>query len=563
MKRLIYLFLVLIPYLGYSQSVISELANGINSESRSFKKALLLERALNTSELFNDSVFSVFRQRLDHATLDNRMLLSLSAQGVRSAHMTGSYSRDLNESINEPNPYIKYFDANYIFFQGDALTAKKQFIKCLDEFSTLNDTFYLSSSLNNIGAIYWNLDLHDSALYYFLKSKEYTYWYNEMLESNILAIANELNDGELARRQIEVITKNNPSSKNGVYLNNLYHYFKELKPENFDSISFYIYALFDSVQQVPNELIPVYVKECWYPDELPARLLEMPANSYYRNSLYALIRNECILNQTFSDSVLVALNTKLEEQFINACLDGYVLVGSENRQRIFDILSHLSNNEEESTQLTRLRELIESYEQQIDESEKFIQKSGVVSISLAFLTLITIIFLQRRKILETQKANTLIRDNTELEKERLKISGELASVRKSINNIARENLDKLNALRDLIADQESKNSNSEQSYRDLNIIRTHQEGIIRFKINRFCDDLNAAPLEQYETYLSEQEFKIFKLMILEFRSKEIATLLDVSHQYINNKRHKIRTSLTEAGFDLDELVVSLRKELYA
>jgi len=165
--------------------------------------------------------------------------------------------------------------------------------------------------------------------------------------------------------------------------------------------------------------------------------------------------------------------------------------------------------------------------------------------------------------LETQKVNTLIRDNTELEKERLKISGELASVRKSINNIARENLDKLNALRDLIADQESKNSNSEQSYRDLNIIRTHQEGIIRFKINRFCDDLNAAPLEQYETYLSEQEFKIFKLMILEFRSKEIATLLDVSHQYINNKRHKIRTSLTEAGFDLDELVVSLRKELYA
>ena len=563
MKRSLYLFLIFIPYLGYCQSNSSELANRINSESRTFKKAILLDRALNTSELFNDSVFSVFRQRLDHTTLDNRMLLTLGAQEARSASMTGSYSRDLNESLNEPNPYIKYFDANYFYFQGDALTAKKQFIKCLDEFSTLNDTFYLASTLNNIGALYWNMDQSDSALYYFLKSKEYTYWYNDMLESNILAIANQLDDEELSRRQIEVITSNDPTSKNGVYLNNLYHYYMKSKLERLDSISAYIYSLFDSIQQVPDELIAVYVKECWYPDELPTRLLEMPANSYYRNSLNVLIRNECVLNQTFSDSILVALNSKLEEEFINNCLDGYVLVGAENRQNIFDILSHFSSNEDESTQLTRLRDLIESYEQQIDESDKFIQKSGVVSISLAFLALITIIFLQRRKILETQKANTLIRDNTELEKERLKISGELASVRKSINNIARENLDKLNALRDLIADQESKNSNSEQSYRDLNIIRTHQEGIIRFKINRFCDDLNAAPLEQYETYLSEQEFKIFKLMILEFRSKEIATLLDVSHQYINNKRHKIRTSLTEAGFDLDELVVSLRKELYA
>lgn len=563
MKRFVHLFLIFLPLMGYPQSDITELANGINSESRAFKKALLLERALNTSELFNDSVFSVFRQRLDHATLDNRMLLTIGAQEVRSAIMTGSYSRDLNESLNEPNPYIKYFDANYIFFQGDALTAKKQFIKCLDEFLTLNDTFYLSSTLNNIGAIYWNMDQSDSALYYFLKSKEYTYWYNEMLESNILAIANELNDEALSRRQIEVITRNNPSSKNGVYLNNLYHYYKELKPEKFDSISFYIYSLFDTVQQVPHELIAVYVKECWYPDQLAARLLEMPANSYYRNSLSALIRNECVLNETFSDSVLLALNARLEDQFINDCIEGYLHVGLENRQSVFNIVSHFSNNDDESTQLTRLRELIESYEQQIDESEKFIQKSGVISISLAFLALVTIIFLQCRKILETQKVNTLIRDNTELEKERLKISGELASVRKSINNIARENLDKLNTLRDLIADQESMNSNTEQSYRDLNIIRTHQEGIIRFKINRFCDDLNAAPLEQYESFLSEQEFKIFKLMILEFRSKEIATLLDVSHQYINNKRHKIRTSLAEAGFDLDDLIVSLRKELYA
>ncbi|PTM17934.1 MAG: hypothetical protein DA444_05215 [Bacteroidetes bacterium] len=213
--------------------------------------------------------------------------------------------------------------------------------------------------------------------------------------------------------------------------------------------------------------------------------------------------------------------------------------------------------------LTRLRELIESYEQQIDESEKLIQKSGIISISLAFLALVTIIFLQRRKILETQKVNTLVRNNSELEKERMKVSGELTAVRKSINNIARENLEKLNELRSLIANQEGYESDTDKSFKDLNIIRIHQEGITRFKINRFCDDLNDKPLKKFEPMLSEQEFKIFKLMILEFRSKEIAIILDVSHQYINNKRHKIRTSLAEAGFELDDLVTALRKELYA
>ncbi|MGD1981290.1 MAG: hypothetical protein PVJ94_00790 [Flavobacteriales bacterium] len=564
MKRVFYLFLLFCPFLILGQSDVSQLANEVNAENRPSKKALLLEKALNSPELLIDSVFTEFRNYLDYSSLNSRMLLTLNSHEARSGLFTGTYNRDISQPLNEPNPYIKYFDANYVFYQGDALMAREQFKSCLDKFSALNDSFYLSSALNNIGAIYWSLDAPDSALHYFLQAKKYTYWYNDMLESNILAIANELNDEALSIRQIEIIQKNNPSSRNGVYLNNLYHYYQNTQPERLDSIASYIYNVFDSISEVPEELIPVYVKECWDTDLIAARIVEMPKNAYFANSLSALVKNACVLDSAYSDSVLIKLNSKIEVSFIKDCIESYLIAGFENRPVILDLIQNIVlGNEDESTQITRLQDLIESYEREIDESEAFIKKSGVITIVLAFLALITIIFLQRRKIKETQKVNTLVRNNSELEKERIKISGELTAVRKSINNIARENLEKLNELRSLIANQEGFESDTDQSFRDLNIIRTHQEGITRFKINRFCDDLNDEPMKKFEPLLSEQEFKIFKLMILEFRSKEIAILLDVSHQYINNKRHKIRTSLAEAGFDLDELVTTLRKELYA
>jgi len=564
MKKVLHLLLFYFPLLMVAQSGTSKLATDINLETRSSKKALLIEKALNSPELLNDSSFIQFRKELDHSSLNSRMLLTLAAHTVRTALFKGTYNRDISVPLNDPNPYIKYFDANYIFYQGDAYSAKAQFQSCINEFTTIQDTFYLSSALNNIGAICWSLDQTDSALYYFLQSKKYTYWYNDMLESNILAIANELGDEQLSLRQIEIIQANNPLSKNGVYLNNLYHYYKNLQPSKLDSVASYIKTSFDSISQVPEELLTVYVKECWSTDLIVNRLLKMPDNAYFDLSVKALIKNSCILDSAYTDSVLLKISERLNGGFVKDCLEGYLVAGFENRPIILNLIQNSgSANEGESTQITRLQDLIESYERELDESEAFIKKSGGIAIVLAFIALITIIFLQRRKISETQKVNTLIRNNSELEQERMKISGELTAVRKSINNIARENLEKLNDLRSLIANQEGYESDADQSFKDLNIIRTHQEGITRFKINRFCDDLNDEPLKKFEPMLSEQEFKIFKLMILEFRSKEIATLLDVSHQYINNKRHKIRTSLAEAGFELDDLVTALRKELYA
>ena len=62
----------------------------------------------------------------------------------------------------------------------------------------------------------------DSALSYFLKAKEYTYWHNEMLEVNILAISNVLEDTALAQQQILKISKETKEESSPYYLVNLH-----------------------------------------------------------------------------------------------------------------------------------------------------------------------------------------------------------------------------------------------------------------------------------------------------------------------------------------------------
>ena len=103
---------------------------------------------------------------------------------------------------------------------------------------------------------------------------------------------------------------------------------------------------------------------------------------------------------------------------------------------------------------------------------------------------------------------------------------------------------------------------NEELLRDLNIIRIHQDGVTRFKINRFCEDLNSDTFNSLAVFLSTKELQILKLMVLGFRSKEIANLIDVSHQYVNNQRHKIRSELKERGYEIDSLMEDLRSNLY-
>lgn len=197
---------------------IDSLSHEVNSTHGEFRKALALEKALNQL-VIEDLDFIRFKSQLDLTTFNPRMLLTIEAQEFRVAVLKGKEPNRIDET-SDSNPYKGYFLANSHFFFGETAKALDLFKQIVPQFITLKDTFYTASTYNNIGALHYINDLLDSGLTNFLLAKEYTYWFNEMLEANILAISNALNNKELSENQIKTIHTNNPNTTNGVYYNN-------------------------------------------------------------------------------------------------------------------------------------------------------------------------------------------------------------------------------------------------------------------------------------------------------------------------------------------------------
>ena len=195
-------------------------------------------------------------------------------------------------------------------------------------------------------------------------------------------------------------------------------------------------------------------------------------------------------------------------------------------------------------------------------SKKVQEKIIYLFILALLLILIAIVFTQRAKIMESKKVVVLTAENTSLETVKLELSEELIQLRKSLTSIARENIRKLEQLRILMTDLDDTVDSHDEKFKDLNIIRTHQEGITRFKISKFCEDLNTDSFKPLEKLISKKELQLLKLIALEFRSKEIAILLNVSPQYINNQRHKIKVLLNLQGYDFDKLLSNLKTDLF-
>lgn len=195
-------------------------------------------------------------------------------------------------------------------------------------------------------------------------------------------------------------------------------------------------------------------------------------------------------------------------------------------------------------------------------SEKSQQRLVYLFFTILTLILLAIVIIQRAKIEETKKVGVLTIKNNSLEAEQLELSQELSEVRKSLTSIARENIQKLDQLRILMKDLDNTDTDRSLMFKDLNIIRTHQEGITRFKIGKFCDDLNGDVFESIEKLVSKKETQLLKLIALEFRSKEIAVLLNVSPQYVNNQRHKIKVLLQLHGYDFDKFLSNVKTGLF-
>ncbi|PTM15259.1 MAG: hypothetical protein DA445_07570 [Bacteroidetes bacterium] len=562
MRQLIFLIHILIGTNAFSQHInqtVDSLANEVNVTSGKFRKALSLEKAL-IQIVIEDLDFYQFKAQLNVSTFNPRMLLTIEAHDFRVAILKGKEPNRIN-SENDSNPYKVYFLANSHFFFGEKDKALRLFKKIIPQFLTLQDTFYAASTYNNIGTLHYINNNLDSGLTNFLLAKEYTYWFNEMLEANILAISNALGDKGLSQSQINTIHSNSPNSTNGVYYNNAYYFFDQYYPDRRDSLVEVISNIFTKLSDVPDELYRVFIREGLLCDSMAFELLNMPSHVYFDNAIDALLKSNIIKTEAFTYEVLDSLKRKSGEE---KNIYKLAIFNELDSARQFDFieLNKIVSSQETDSDFSELKALITSYKSDLENSKAKTKNILIISILIILVIILLVTtFYFRQKVHVSRTLNEALKKNQELELAQIEIEREMNETRSRIISISLESLEKLEALKKLIQDLDNSELNKDL-LKDFNIIRTHQDGITRFKINRFCEDLHSEKFFPLENILSSKELQVLKLMVLGFRSKEIATLIDVSHQYVNNQRHKIRSLLQDSGYDFEVLTKELRLSLY-
>ena len=532
----------------------------VNNEHREFKRSLHIEHALQYL-VENDYEIAYFKSQLDVTKLTTRDLLNLDAYEAKRDVRNGTYVYDSNDTYT--NPYILYYRSIYFFQQGMAELAVRDLNLIAKEFILLSDSNFSSSVYNNLGATHWSRGNLDSALMSFQKCRAYSSWYIEMLEANILGLANTINDTELSLEQIEIITKKNPNCINPIYLNNLFSFVEKNDTSKADSVGLIIQNAYPNISELPEALLNLYTSNDWQISETIQKLMSMPsASPYFNLSVTGLLKNETILNVEVTDSALHILYNKVEDEQLRSLIQLYFNTNTEGRKNILNYITSPINDSASQESLDRLKKLAEQYREEKLISKKAQEKMIYLFFLALMIVLIAIVFTQRAKIMESKKVVVLTAENTSLETVKLELSEELIQLRKSLTSIARENIRKLEQLRILMQDLDETDDHNDEKFKDLNIIRTHQEGITRFKISKFCEDLNADSFKPLEKLISKKELQLLKLIALEFRSKEIAILLNVSPQYINNQRHKIKVLLNLQGYDFDKLLSNLKTDLF-
>ena len=561
MKAALVFLLSICSIVGQSQpNKIDSLANVVNNEHREFKRSVYVEQALQYLAE-NDYEIAYFKSQLDVTKLTTRELLNLNAYEVKRDLRNGTYVYDSNDTDN--NPYILYYRSIYFFQQGMVELAVRDLNLIAKEFILLSDSSFSSGVYNNLGATHWSRGNLDSALISFQKCRAYSSWYIEMLEANILGLANTINDIELSIEQIEIITKKNPNCVNPVYLNNLFTFVEKNDTSKADSVGLIIQNAYPNISELPEALLNLYTSNDWQISETIQKLMSIPsASPYFDLAVTGLLKNETILNVEVTDSTLHILYNKVEDEQLRSLIQLYFNTKTEGRKSILNYVTSPMNDSASQESLDRLKKLTQQYREEKLISKKVQEKIIYLFILALLLVLIAIVFTQRAKIMESKKVVVLTAENTSLETVKLELSEELIQLRKSLTSIARENIRKLEQLRILMQDLDDTDDHNDEKFKDLNIIRTHQEGITRFKISKFCEDLNADSFKPLEKLISKKELQLLKLIALEFRSKEIAILLNVSPQYINNQRHKIKVLLNLQGYDFDKLLSNLKTDLF-
>jgi len=541
---------------------IDSLSSSINRADNSRKRLIRIEHALDAIAQSNPDQIKDVLDEVDYSKLSTHHLLLIDAFQARSL----TYQENIEELLAltaNGNPFIKFYQGTAHFLTGKNEDAIRLNLEATRLFDYYNDTIYIASCYNNIGAVHWHLNDLDSALYYFLKAKSYTYWFNEMLENNILAMSNALENRTLSKQQIETIRLESDPPYSPYFLNNTYSYYRDIDDQAaLDSMEIVIKASYGNISEVPPSILPVFIRNNWYSDSLSLKLLELPANSYYDNALRSLLTSPLVGDSTFTKDVMLsyAAKTNSKEDSVMAHVMS-LLDGTQRKalaQSLYDIIdeTHIENSE-------KLAYSSRSFIGKIEAQEFKLKQYTVVGMVLASIALLTIILLQRKKITETRERLLLADRNIELSKENDLIQVEIQKARKGIEEIATNSMREVKKLRLAINDIVSNPAHASELMDDLNVITTHEEGMLRFKIKRLVEGLTSPSFERLSKVLNPKESQILKLTLLEFRSKEVASLLSVSPQHINNVRSKIKSKVEdEMKEDYDSLIEQLSREFF-
>ena len=559
MPKLITTFLLLLSLSVYGQQeamsneFLDSLANVINETNGEYKKCLELEKALNQLALKNLPK-EILTERLDPSKFNKRMFLNIDAYEARRITYQGLWD-DMERFKNPKNPYILFFAGNVAFQKGDDKNSINTLKKVVKELTELNDTFYISSTYNNLGALMWHNDKEDSALYYFLKAKEYTYWFNPMLESNILAISNIIEDSALSASQIRLIKEERPGIDNPVFFNNAYRHYVKFDSVKSDSLVTFLLQKYPDSTIIPDILLTAFVSFDANRAQLARSFDTAMYNSYLVQGANKLVLSEVITDSIFTAERLTSLQEKISNEPISDLIGVFAVLDYSQRQHLVATLQSLKTERETNLEADAIRELYSAVKQEFVEYKSNGQKIAIVAV---IIVLIFFVLLQRRALNASQKARDLAKENAEL----LEIQVQSLSMGNKVRDKIQESLtQQIQFSKKLQELTEHGAEHKTALMQDLNLINSYNKGVNRFKIKQICGEFYSPRFVELEGTLNAIEMQVLKLTILEFKSKEIALLLDVTPQYVNNIRHRIKTALEKENIQYDQLISELTDSL--
>ena len=561
-RLLLTITLALTTFSGHSvnQSISDSLAQQVNTAENDIERLKELERALRTLIHSGPNAFQAFRNKLDYSQLNTHNALVLDAYTARRYSSKGAIDSLLDLPANG-NPFIKFYQGNAHFYKGNTYRTIRLNQEAAELFTYYSDTIYIASCYNNIGATYWHLNELDSALNYFLKAKEYTYWHNEMLEINILAISNVLEDTALAQQQILKISKETKEESSPYYLVNLHSFYDAQERPELDSLQAFIQEKYTLLGDVPEPLLPLFIRKGWKLDSLSYVLLERSGNSFYNQAFNALLTSNAIGSKAFTAEVLSTLSEKTNDT--NSAYIGRLMAKLPAKERThFARVLDAKLDDIQIINSQKLRYASNTFKTTLEQKDYKYKKAmfiGLVLLALAFIVLSVVQAISLRRAKESIR---LAENNAALIQENTAMQQEVTQIRSTIEEVAKNSLDQVRKLRKAVEELDSANVHLKLP-NDLNVIAIHEEGMLRFKIKEIAEGLQSQQLDALSAHLNEKEALVLKLTLLDFRSKEIAVLLGVTPQHVNNLRTKIKSKIEDGTQqEYASVVAEISRELF-